>query len=279
MYAAGQPYTPQMMPNGGFAPQYAGMQPVSSPRIGCPKSILLTRFQYPAPPVPQAVPPPPPPPQAYRAPNPPMGGPYPSPVPSISQPAWPQQSFSQNAYPPPRASPVPTAGIPYAYGQLPLSANPHDPKSQHPIPGSYNRQAFNPQTQSFVPASGIPMQLPPSGPPPGPYGGSSPRHGSPQFHSPHMSYNAYQQPIPQAGFGPTPAPYGMTRQSSNSSMPPYHAVQQPPHVAPPHGPPHMPPSVPMHMPGNPGGLPGPGQPFSHLPNYGNPATLPQKPST
>jgi hypothetical protein len=245
--------------------------------------------------VPQAVAPPPPPPpppqqqqqqqqqqQGYRAPN-PIGGPYASPVPSISQPAWPQQGYSQNVYPP-RSSPVPPPGVPYAYGQLPAHVNPSDPKSQHPIPGSYNRQAFNPKTQSFVPSNGLPLQPPPPPHVSGPYGGSSPRHGSPQFHSPHMSYAGYQQPLPQPGFGPPPpGPYGMTRQGSNNSMPPYHPVQQqPPHVQPPlpHGPPHMPPSGPMHMPNKPAGPPpGPGQTFSHLPNYGNPATLPQKPST
>ena len=200
-------------------------------------------------------------------------GPYNSPVPSLPQPAWPQQGFGQNAYPP-RTNPAP-AGIPYAYGQLPANANPNDPKSQHPIPGSYNRQTFNPKTQSFVPVSGIPMQPSPPPPPAGPYGGSSPRHGSPQFHSPHMNYNGYQHPAPQAGFGPTAAPYGMMRQGSNNSVPPYHAVQQPPH-----GPQHMPPSGTVHMPNNKsGGPPGSGQSFSHLPNYGNPATLPQKPST
>ncbi|KAK4156261.1 hypothetical protein C8A00DRAFT_41226 [Chaetomidium leptoderma] len=267
MYPPAQPYTSPMMPNNGFTPQYTGMP------------------TYPAPPIPPTVPQtvPPPPQQAFRAPNPPMGGSYASPVPSISQPAWPpqQQGFSQTAAYPPRSSPVPPSGIPYLYGQLPAYVNPGDPKSQHPIPGSYSRQAFNPKTQSFVPGNGLPLQAPLAPPPvPGPYGGSSPRHGSPQFHSPHMAYSGFQQPLPQPGFGPPmPGPYGMTRQGSNHSMPPYHAVQQPPHVPAPHGPQHMPPSGPMHMPNKPAGPPGPGQAFSHLPNYGNPATLPQKPST
>ncbi|KAK4122327.1 hypothetical protein N657DRAFT_657171 [Parathielavia appendiculata] len=263
MYPPGQAYTPPMMPNNGFTPQYAGMPP------------------YPVPPMPQAVPQtgPPPPQPGYRAPNaPPVGGPYGSPVPNAAQPAWPQQGFAQNAYPP-RSSPVPPAGIPYAYGQLPANANPNDPKSQHPIPGSYNRQVFNPKTQSFVPGNGLPMQ-PPAPPPAGPYGGSSPRHGSPQFPSPHMSYGGFQQPLPQPGFGPVPGPYGMTRQGSNTSIPSYHPVQQPVHVPAPHGPQLMPPSGPMHMPNKPAGPAGiPGQTFGHLPNYGNPATLPQKPST
>merc|ERR1712000_148580 len=58
---------------------------------------------------------------------------------------------------PPAAPGIRTAqpGIPYAFGQLPANLNPNDPKSQHPIPGSYNRNsAFNPMTQSFVP--GVP---------------------------------------------------------------------------------------------------------------------------
>ncbi|KAK4104053.1 hypothetical protein N658DRAFT_504853 [Parathielavia hyrcaniae] len=261
MYPPGQAYTPPMMPNNGFAPQYAGMPP------------------YPAPPMPQAVPQtvPPPPQPGYRAPNaPPMAGPYGSPVPNVAQPAWPQQGYAQNAYPP-RSSPVPSSGIPYAYGQLPANANPNDPKSQHPIPGSYSRQVFNPKTQSFVPGNGLPLQPPPPPTPAGPYGGSSPRHGSPQFPSPHMSYSAFQQPLPQPGFGPAPGPYGMSRQGSNTSIPPYHPVQQPVHVPAPHGPQHMPPSGPMHLPNKTAGPAGPGQAFGHLPNYGNPATLPQKP--
>ncbi|KAK4241336.1 hypothetical protein C8A03DRAFT_12432 [Achaetomium macrosporum] len=265
IYAPSQPYTPQMVPNTAFTAQYIGIPTYPPPSMPQP--------------VPQTVPPPPH--QGYRAPNPPMAAPYGSPVPSVPQPAWPaQQSFGQNTYPP-RASPVVPAGIPYAYGQLPANANPNDPKSQHPIPGSYNRQAFNPKTQSFVPANGLPMQPGPPPPPPGPYGGSSPRHGSPQFNSPHMGYSGYQQPMPQPGFVPAPGPYSMTRQGSNNSIPPYHPVQQGSHVSAPHGPQHMPPpSGPMHMPNKPGGPPppGPNQTFSHLPTYGNPATLPQKPS-
>ncbi|KAF2101072.1 hypothetical protein NA57DRAFT_74663 [Rhizodiscina lignyota] len=43
--------------------------------------------------------------------------------------------------------------IPYAYGQLPGPAyqNGKPLSNQHPIPGSFNRQQFNPQSQAFVP--------------------------------------------------------------------------------------------------------------------------------
>lgn len=220
----------------------------------------------PQPGLPQSIPPTMPPsiPQSIPQNIPPAGMP---------QPAWsqPPQPFAQSAYPPSRASPGP-AGIPYAYGQLPANANPNDPKSQHPIPGSYTRQPFNPKSQTFVPGNGIgPMQ-----PPPNVYGGSSPHHGSPQFNSPHMSYNTFQQPMPQPVFAPGPSAYGMARQGSNNSLTQYHPVQQPP-MGPPHGQ-HMPPNASPHIPNKPLGPPGAVQTFSHLPTYGNPATLPQKPT-
>ena len=45
---------------------------------------------------------------------------------------------------------VPT--IPYQYGQLPYQTNMSESRNAHPLPGSYNRQSFNPQTRSFVPS-------------------------------------------------------------------------------------------------------------------------------
>lgn len=44
---------------------------------------------------------------------------------------------------------------PYQYGQLPSHSygNNFSPSSQHPLPGSFNRSIFNPQTRSFVPAN------------------------------------------------------------------------------------------------------------------------------
>ncbi|KAI9849252.1 MAG: hypothetical protein M1837_004711 [Sclerophora amabilis] len=48
-------------------------------------------------------------------------------------------------------------GNPYPYGQLPGSHTVQSSRtrnSQHPIPGSFNRNIFNPQTQSFVPTGG-----------------------------------------------------------------------------------------------------------------------------
>jgi hypothetical protein len=205
-----------------------------------------------------------PPPQAWQQPpyNP---GPSPGSFPSRSP-----QPQAQNP------AMAPMGGIPYAYGQLPANANPHDPKSQHPIPGSYNRHAFNPKTQSFVPANGMsPVQAPMA-----PYSMGGP-HGSPQVGSPHMAYSGYNSPVPppQPYIG-GPA-YGMSRQGSNNSLPqaPYHPQQHLPPHPPQHPPAHLPPMPQMpNKPGLPQGPPtGPGQNFSHLPTYGNPATLPQKP--
>jgi hypothetical protein len=165
------------------------------------------------------------------------------------------------------------------YGQLPVNVNPNDPKSQHPIPGSYNRHAFNPKTQSFVPANGMAPMVPPTLP----YGGGSPHHGSPQFHALPVNYTGYQQPIPQPPYMGTAPGYGMARQGSNNSIPQYHPGQmqpQPiPHGPPTHGPQVNQPIQPPHIPNKPAMPQGPAQTFSTLPTYGNPATLPQKPST
>ncbi|KAM0629486.1 hypothetical protein ACHAPW_006868 [Verticillium nonalfalfae] len=113
--------------------------------------------------------------------------------------------------------------------------------------------------------------------------------------SPHLSYVGYQQPGPPGPYG-GPAGYGMARQGSNNSAPLYHAPppqhpQHPQHMmqsSP--GVPYMPPQPPHqavvqnpiqhHIPNKPVAPQGPaGQTFSHLPHYGNPATLPQKPNT
>ncbi|KGQ06848.1 hypothetical protein BBAD15_g7816 [Beauveria bassiana D1-5] len=167
-------------------------------------------------------------------------------------------------------------GIPYAFGQLPANANPHDPKSQHPIPGSYNRNhGFNPKTQSFSP--GVPM-APVHAPQP-PFTAPGSHHSSPQIGTPpHLAYTGYQPPMPP----PYGGAYGMARQGSNNSIPSYHGPPQgtPPHVAmqPPQ---HMAQQPPMSVNSRPpphGPAPN-GQMYSHLPTYGNPASLPQKPAT
>ncbi|KAK3499394.1 uncharacterized protein B0T23DRAFT_16640 [Neurospora hispaniola] len=255
-YPQNQAY-PQMVPNNGYAPQYGAVANYPAPSVPQPALPVQQQHRYQPPPNPQVAPP------------------YTPPMPSVSQPAWgpPQQGFNQ---PGPgyssRSSPSP-GGIPYAYGQLPANANPNDPKTQHPIPGSYNRQTLNPKTQSFLPGNAmLPMQ-----PPSGPYASSN--HSSPQFLPAHMNYGGYQQPMPpppQAGYGPGPMGYAMSRQGSNNSMGPYHHAPPQHHAMPPNASPHIAHSKVAGGPPPPTGPAGP-QGYSHLPTYGNPASLPQKP--
>ncbi|KAL1879906.1 hypothetical protein VTK73DRAFT_6718 [Phialemonium thermophilum] len=199
-------------------------------------------------------------------------------VPAVPQPGWQQHNASQSPYLL-RATPAPTsAGIPYPYGQLPVNVNPNDPKSQHPIPGSYNRHAFNPRTQSFVPANNMAPVPTPAVPPIG-YGAASPHQGSPQLHVPHLNYNGYQQPMSQAPYMVTGSGYGMVRQGSNNSLPPYPPAQMPSQPTT-HGaaPGATSTAQPPHMANKPGAPQGSGQAYGSLPTYGNPASLPQKPT-
>ncbi|CAD6445290.1 70c514b8-d18e-4d6f-9bf4-1db0f35ad1e3 [Sclerotinia trifoliorum] len=252
-----QPFNPAMMNNGNMQ-SYNNMPPPQFPPQNQPRY------------------------QPHSAPITTYGTPAQSPQP-------PQQWIPQNQYPSaPYQSRGPVTGgppntIPYAFGQLPSTANPADPKSQHPIPGSFiNRHAFNPKTQSFVPGNqGLPIPQPMS------HHGSphhgSPHHGSPHLGSPHLSYSNFSPPQQQYGAG---MGYSMARQGSNNSLPSYHAS---PHMA--HRPmmhQNMPQNHPQGLPqamphGMPQGMPqGPllnGQVGSHLPNFGNPATLPPKPPT
>lgn len=158
-------------------------------------------------------------------------------------------------------------GFPYAFGQLPANANPHDPKSQHPIPGSYNRNhAFNPKTQSFSPG----VAMAPVHAPQPPFTAPGSHHSSPQIGTPpHLAYTGYQPQMPP----PYGGAYGMARQGSNNSIPSYHG---PPQGTPPHVSMQQPP---MPVNGRPHGPSPNGQMYSHLPTYGNPATLPQKPAS
>jgi hypothetical protein len=267
-----------------------------------------TSPKYPSQPLPQQTPP-----QRYHPQVTPVAA-YGQPVAQNGLPqAWQHQSFNQSPYqsrvtpavglgapvlpgPPGPPGPGPTSSIPYPFGQLPANVDPKNPKSLHPIPGSYNRNGFNPKTQSFVPGNNGMPPMPTVGMPYGGQGGPSPHHGSPQFNhnapvhmkSPRIGYAGYQQPMmPQSAYPPSGAGYGMVRQGSNNSLPPYHhsLPQMPPqqqhqqHIPHnlPHGPIHgLPPNPTMHnIPNKPNMSGGPGA-YSTLANYGNPATLPQK---
>ncbi|MCJ1243464.1 hypothetical protein MMC30_000661 [Trapelia coarctata] len=90
-------------------------------------------------------------------------GSYPNPM---SYPAFnPQQvSYQPQGQPQVMAQPTTPNASPYPYGQLPFSSNSQPGRSQHPLPGSYNRQAFNPQIRAFIPNA--PPFVPPQ---PAPY--------------------------------------------------------------------------------------------------------------
>lgn len=130
---------------------------------------------------------------------------------------------------PQMTSQVPAAGgqsVPYQFGQLPAQPGMQGAKAQHPLPGSYKSQSFNPQTQAFVPNGGpVPPQMM--------HQGTNLNNG--MSRSPAMPYQgpntyfAYCQqappysqpastPVPQSsyGYGLESKPYG-TRKSSGQS--------------------------------------------------------------
>lgn len=82
--------------------------------------------------------------------------PYPSGAPYVpTTHSEPSSTFASN----------PTTA-PYPYGQLPIQPSTNLGRNQqHPLPGSYNRPQFNPQSQSFIPGGrsppfGTPIQTP-----------------------------------------------------------------------------------------------------------------------
>lgn len=96
---------------------------------------------------------------------------FPRPPSQVADQQWSQNAYSysyqqqrdqQHFYPSPMQSPNPMVGVtsvPYQYGQLPLQPGMQGARAQHPLPGSYKSQAFNPQTRAFVPNGGsVPPQ-------------------------------------------------------------------------------------------------------------------------
>ncbi|KAF1346367.1 hypothetical protein EJ07DRAFT_169906 [Lizonia empirigonia] len=90
---------------------------------------------------------------------------------------------------------------PYAYGQFPpIPYNGQPNRNQHPIPGSYNRPQFNPQSQAFIPGGrNMPFQMQPNmvqGPPQMNDYGGFPMQGQPSMANqmPRMSPSAGSTP-------------------------------------------------------------------------------------
>ena len=163
-----------------------------------------------------------------------------------------QPRDQQHFYPSPMQSPNPMTGVqsvPYQYGQLPLQPGIQGARSQHPLPGSYKSQAFNPQTRAFVPNGGsVPTQT-------GQVGSSSSpsaRNLNGSQYSPYIQQaSSYHQgpsmpaPTPYA-YNQEPKVYGI-RKSSTQSNAPHSPVQSslskwgtPSHLPPKPPPPEVP---------------------------------------
>jgi len=149
----------------------------------------------------------------------------------------------------PMQGPVPNT---YPYGQFPHpNFNGKQNRNQHPIPGSYQRQAFNPQSQAFVPGGrNMPYQM---GVPSGPQS----MNGYNNFQMPHQIPRSSPPIASTQTFGPSHmAPGTMSTSHNSNSSPP----AQPPSSS--HGLPQQGPSVPAQ---------------SSIAKYGTPSNLPAKP--
>ena len=155
--------------------------------------------------------------------------------PSQIQPSPQSSSPYQNV--PPHQSMGPSSNPTYAYGLLPNQVHPSGKRQNlnHPIPGSFNRQQFNPQSQTFTPA----QPSPPSMQTPGfvPY--QSMPQGLQRQHS-SQSQGSYSGPMYSANqMGNLPSAQGLTHplpqpvfpQSSQlSNRQPYQPYGPPPRV-------------------------------------------------
>lgn len=166
--------------------------------------------------------------------------------------SYPQQRDQQQYFPLPMQTPNPVAGVasvPYQYGQLPLQPGTQGVRAQHPLPGSYKSQAFNPQTRAFVPNGG-------SGPPQAVQHGNNSSLSTRNLNG--SQYSPYiQQPSPyhqgsslpvsaSYSFSHEPKAYG-TRKSSTQSNAAHSPVQSslskwgtPSHLPPKPPPPEVP---------------------------------------
>lgn len=188
-------------------------------------------------------------------------GPFSRPQSQLSDQQWcqnnysypyPQQRDQLQFFPSPMQSPNPMAGVasvPYQYGQLPLQPGMQGARTQHPLPGSYKSQAFNPQTRAFVPTgSSVPPQTSQHG------NNSSPstRNLNGNQYSPYIQQSSpyHQGPSislsPSYSFSQEPKAYG-TRKSSAQSNATHSPVQSslskwgtPSHLPPKPPPPEVP---------------------------------------
>ena len=256
-------------------------------------------------------------PEPYQQPNMPMNQPWTQMSPPqqpypMNQPPYPQTSPNGRPISTPIQGPVPPA---YGYGHYPTTNfNAVKPnRNQHPLPGSFNRQQFNPQSQAFVPGGrngSFPMQpnigpVPPQGinnfgnmtmpmqPPMARPNAAAPNHQP--FGSPHGEQNGH--PLPAKVNNHTPSPAAQTgstqspaaTQSNNPSVPaqssiakwgtPAHLPPKPPAPPQPQAPKfnlpgHSFPPVPRHPNGVPPAFPANGSMIRGGPPSGGPPTKP-----
>jgi len=132
---------------------------------------------------------------------------YQPPQPILNNPGWPQMPpqpsypMAPNAYAPsgsgnrPMSAPQQPQGPgPYQYPFVPNGYSGKANRNQHPVPGSYTRPQFNPQTQSFIP-HGVPAYMAP-GPQQMPAYGGFPTPGQPPMSAqmPRPSPSAHSTP-------------------------------------------------------------------------------------
>ena len=158
--------------------------------------------------------------------------------PQITDQQWTQNNYvypyqqprdQQQYFSPQMQGQPPMAGVqsvPYQFGQLPVQPGLHGAKAQHPVPGSYRSQSFNPQTRAFIPNGGsVPPQMV--------HQSSSPNHS--MSRSPAMSFQngsqysgfgqhaqLYSQvtsmPVPATySFGHEPKTHGIRKSSTQSN--------------------------------------------------------------
>ncbi|KAL8823173.1 MAG: hypothetical protein Q9191_006109 [Dirinaria sp. TL-2023a] len=189
------------------------------------------------------------------------------------QPPQPQPSYSPHLHHRTPARSVPS--VPYQYGQLPYEPNHPPGKAQHPLPGSYSRQAFNPQTRAFVPSSGgnasqspsfsAPTSTPIRSPLANLSNGSANSPHSKQTGNPHNS---------SKNTSSTPAHSHRSTSNHSSPQPSTLAKWGTPANLPPKPPPPETPAAPDSLPTNPTTMHGPipMQPMMHgqpMPSYQN----------
>jgi hypothetical protein len=183
------------------------------------------------------------------------------------------QSYSPQMH---HRSPVTSIpSVPYQFGQLPYQ--PHTPKGKppHPLPGSYNRQAFNPQTRAFIPTSDFNPQASLYGATPNDgairsplnlQSGTSPSsYGkqpiTPQQNNSHSKASIAIQPFKTSSQQSNPQPSSLAKWGTPANLPP----KPPPPEAP---------AMPESLPTNPASIYGPAtvQPMIHgqpMPTYQN----------